>query len=136
MVGLGAGIAVALIILDEFLRLRGASFRAHVMPVAVGIYLPFSLAVPILAGGIVAWQMERAAGRRGPTFLAAAKNIAILISSGLIAGEAIAGILIAVPRTLGWELPIPVIDSDLLTIAAMLAVAGWIYQAGRSVKVT
>ena len=136
MVGLGAGIAVALIVLDEFLRLRGASFRAHVMPVAVGIYLPFSLAVPILAGGIVAWQMERAAGRRGPAFLAAAKNIAILISSGLIAGEAIAGILIAVPRTLGWDLPIPVIDSDLLTIAAMLAVAGWIYQAGRSVKVT
>jgi hypothetical protein len=80
--------------------------------------------------------MERAASRRGPAFLAAAKNIAILISSGLIAGEAIAGILIAVPRTLGWELPIPVIDSDVLTIAAMLAVAGWIYRAGRLVKVT
>jgi putative OPT family oligopeptide transporter len=136
MVGLGAGIAVALIALDEFLRQRGAGFRAHVMPVAVGIYLPFSLSVPILAGGIVAWQIERLARRRGPGFLAAAQNTTILISSGLIAGEAIAGILIAVPRTLGQELPIPVFDSDALTIAAMLAVAGWIYQAGRSVRVT
>jgi hypothetical protein len=62
----------------------------------------------------------------------------VLIASGLIAGEAIAGILIAVPRTLpqfaDQELPIPLFgfDTSLLTVAALLGVVAVIYLACRS----
>ena len=93
--------------MDAFLERSGSRFRAHVMPVAVGIYLPLALMVPIFLGGIVSVLLKR-------TSEAAVHN-GVLISSGLIAGEAIAGILIAIPKTLpqfaGVQIPIPVVDS-------------------------
>jgi hypothetical protein len=48
----------------------------------------------------------------------------LLIASGLIAGEAIAGILIAIPKTLfaEAEIPMPVADSLWLSLAALAAV--------------
>jgi uncharacterized oligopeptide transporter (OPT) family protein len=99
------------------------------MPVAVGIYLPFSLSVPILAGGLIA----HALAKRGE----AATNRSVLISSGLIAGEAIAGIVIAaVVVTLqrngsGQQVPLPLLDSNLLSIALFSAVGLWIYFSGK-----
>jgi putative OPT family oligopeptide transporter len=93
MVEYGALIGIALVIADEILRSRKASFRAHVMPVAVGIYLPFSLAVPIFAGGIVSAFVRWLTRRRG--YEGTAMHRGLLFSSGLIAGEAIMGILIA-----------------------------------------
>ena len=127
MVMIGMGIAVALIVTDEMLRNRGSRFRAHVMPVAVGIYLPLSLSTPIFAGGLLSWGLARALAKRGTGAVKAGAHTAILISSGLIAGEAIAGILIAIPRTTGVDLPIPLLDSDLLSVAALFAVMLWIY---------
>ncbi len=82
MVIIGAGIAIFLIIIDSYLKRRGSSFRTYVMPVAVGIYLPLSLSVPILLGGIIKKFVKTA-------------DKGVLASSGLIAGEAIAGIMIA-----------------------------------------
>ncbi len=134
MVIMGAGIAVGLIVLDEFLRIKQMPFRAYVMPVAVGIYLPMSLSVPILVGGLASYWLRRTTSKRGAGFAEAAENRSILLSSGLIAGEAVAGILIAVPRTLGVELPIPVIESDLVTLAALAAVTVWVYRASRTAE--
>jgi putative OPT family oligopeptide transporter len=134
MVILGAAIAIALVVLDEFLRTKKMPFRAYVMPVAVGIYLPMSLSVPILAGGLASYWLRRTTSKRGIGFAEAAENRSILLSSGLIAGEAVAGILIAVPRTLGVQLPIAVIESDLITLAALAAVTIWVYRASRAAR--
>ncbi len=82
MVIIGGGIAILLIIIDTFLKSKNSSFRTYVMPVAVGIYLPLTLSVPILIGGLIR-KMSRKF------------DIGILVSSGLIAGEALAGIVIA-----------------------------------------
>lgn len=82
MVLIGGALAVILILIDEFLKRQKSSFRTYVMPVAVGIYLPLSLSVPILIGGIIRKSIKKA-------------GKGILVSSGLIAGEALAGVLIA-----------------------------------------
>ena len=129
MVGIGVAVAVGLIVLDESLRRAGSRFRTHVMPVAVGIYLPLSLSVPIFAGGLLSYVLVWTRSPAGRAVAEARRHTAILISSGLIAGEAIAGILIAVPRTLGVELPIPVVDSGILTLAAFGAVVTLVYYA-------
>lgn len=115
MVWIGVFVAVGLIVLDRFLERSGSRFRAHVMPVAVGIYLPISVMVPIFLGGVIAQGLKNrseAAGRKG-----------VLVASGLIAGEAIAGILIAIPKTIaeGIELPIPLVDSLWLSISGVAA---------------
>lgn len=92
LIGIGAAIGAAIVAFDEWLRIRGAAFRAPVLAVAVGIYLPFELAVPIFAGGLIA----AATRRRG----SAHSGMGILFAAGLITGEALVGILMAVPIVL------------------------------------
>lgn len=129
MLVIGAGIAFAMLALNVYLEQSKSAYRAHVMPVAVGIYLPFSLSVPILAGGIIAHVLAK----RGE----AATNRSVLIASGLIAGEAIAGIVIAgavvaLQRSGSAQtLPIPMLDSNLLSVALFAAVGLWIYFSGK-----
>jgi uncharacterized oligopeptide transporter (OPT) family protein len=78
-----------------------------VLAVAVGIYLPFELSVPIFMGGLVSWLVLRAQRRvdwgSGAAAEEARKEVeqrGMLISSGLITGEALIGIGMAVPIVL------------------------------------
>jgi putative OPT family oligopeptide transporter len=80
LLALGAGIAVAV-----------ALFRVPVMPVAIGIYLPIGLNVAIFAGGIV-----RAFANRMRGSAASGEDPGTLFSAGLIAGEGLCGILLAI----------------------------------------
>ncbi len=94
LIAIGAAIGAAIIIVDEILRRRGSSVRAPVLAVAVGIYLPFELAVPIFAGGLIAWLTSRDNPERGK------KGPGVLFAAGLITGEALVGILMAIPIVL------------------------------------
>ncbi len=97
MVGVGAAIGVVIIIVDQVLESKGSSFRAPILAVAVGIYLPYELSSAILAGGLIAHFAARAhAGRDGETSL----RHGMLFAAGLITGEALVGILMAVPIVL------------------------------------
>ena len=101
------------------------------MPVAVGIYLPISVMVPIFLGGLIAQRLKNRSDR--------AKQNGVLIASGLIAGEAIAGILIAIPKTFaeGVEIPIPLVDSLWLSLAGFAGVMFLIeYFASRNSPAT
>jgi len=108
MVMIGAGIGIGLVILDEILRNKGARFRAHVMPVAVGIYLPLGLAVPILIGGFTQLFVRKVTRKSADE--EAAVHRGILFGSGLIAGEAIMGIVVALLIVAGITLPVPILD--------------------------
>ena len=64
------------------------------LPFAVGLYLPLALTTPIMAGGLVRWLIEsRFAGEE----LQERREAGVLYSSGLIAGAALLGVLIAIP---------------------------------------
>jgi uncharacterized oligopeptide transporter (OPT) family protein len=84
LVGAGAFIAVAVAVLG-----------VPVLPVAIGLYLPVHLSVPIVAGGLLRWGLER---RKYSTEKEREDCVqsGVLYSSGLIAGEGIVGILLAV----------------------------------------
>jgi len=97
LAGIGAVIAVGIIVFDEFQRARGASFRAPVLAVAVGIYLPLELSVPIFFGGIIAFLADRARGKQDAATRSAGERNGLLFASGLITGEALVGILLAIP---------------------------------------
>ena len=56
---LGAAVGAVVITLDEYLKKTGKSWRAPVLAVAVGIYLPLELSTPIFAGGLVRWLTTR-----------------------------------------------------------------------------
>ncbi len=104
MVTVGMGIAVAIISADVVLEKRGSNFRMPVLAVAIGIYLPLELDVAIFLGGIIAWAAERfyrSRGIRTSTELQGAKTTGdrngLLFAAGLITGEALLGILLAIP---------------------------------------
>ncbi|HKK46347.1 MAG TPA: oligopeptide transporter, OPT family [Balneolaceae bacterium] len=104
MIWIGAVIAVGIIILDKVLEARGSDFRAPVLAVAVGIYLPIELTVPIFIGGMIAWYAARkvkaralAAGEDPEEAVSNAEQRGLLFSSGLITGEALIGIILAIP---------------------------------------
>ncbi|QIL91063.1 oligopeptide transporter, OPT family [Microbulbifer sp. SH-1] len=87
---IGFVLAAVLILLDEIQKRRGALFRFPVLAVAVGVYLPLGLSIPIFLGGLLAhWQQKR----RG-THEAEGKGL--LLASGLITGEALMGVIVAI----------------------------------------
>ena len=106
MVTLGAMIAIVLIYL-----------KMPVMSVAIGIYLPLGLSVPIMLGGIISYFALRTAHYRvdgrldilpSKEAMSAAKEVenrGVLIGAGFIAGESILGVLIAVLIVLDINLP-------------------------------
>jgi putative OPT family oligopeptide transporter len=93
LIGIGAGIGVALIVLDEVLR--RTTKRAHMSPLAVGlgIYLPTSATLMVVVGAIVGAIYDRRAERSARP--EAAKQLGVLLASGMIVGEGLVGVLIA-----------------------------------------
>lgn len=84
------GVALALV-----LELCGIS----ALPFAVGVYLPISASAPIFVGGIVRYLVDRKKNTN-ETELEAETGPGVLFSSGLIAGGAIAGILLALTQVM------------------------------------
>ncbi|MFH5885657.1 OPT family oligopeptide transporter [Halalkalibaculum sp. DA3122] len=107
MIIIGCVIAIAIILFDKYLEARGSDFRAPVLAVAVGIYLPLELTVPIFIGGLIAWYAgKRIAGRAAregkdpEEAQELGERRGLLFSSGLITGEALIGIILAIPFAL------------------------------------
>lgn len=105
LVGIGAIIALVVIILDKIQEARKSSFRLPVLAVAVGIYLPLEYTTPIFIGGLIATLANKyIAASKDEKEISAAKTRGLLFASGLITGEALIGILIAVPIVI-WKNP-------------------------------
>jgi len=101
MIAIGAAVGALIIAFDEILKKRGAKFRAPVLAAAVGIYLPLDLTMPIFLGGLLTWIVERRCGSiLSEEVTERIHRKGVLFSAGLITGEALMGILIAVPIVL------------------------------------
>lgn len=101
MVLIGAGIGLVFILLDQYLQSKGATFRTPVLAVAVGIYLPLELDVAIFLGGLVALFASWKNRSIDSTKRNVLENNGLLFAAGLITGEAIMGILLAIPAATG-----------------------------------
>jgi uncharacterized oligopeptide transporter (OPT) family protein len=80
-IGVGIGIVVELL-------------GIQILPFAVGLYLPIHLSTPIMLGGIIRGLLEKR--HKEDKELDNKVESGILFSSGLIAGEGVIGILLAV----------------------------------------
>jgi putative OPT family oligopeptide transporter len=91
LIATGALVGVIVVAVDELLR---TTKRAALPPLAVGlgIYLPASTTAPVVAGAVIGWLYNRWAARAGSD---RAKQIGVLIASGLIVGESLFGVLLA-----------------------------------------
>jgi len=93
----GAMLAAVLAVADRFLERAGSSWRTPIMPVAIGLYLPFGLSVAILVGSLGRLWLARKDGE---------SDAPILFAAGLVAGEALMGLAIGAMVSAGARLPI------------------------------
>ena len=84
-----------LVLIGAFLAIALEILGLPSLPIAVGAYLPISTSATMFMGGVVRWLVERklpAEQRSGPE---ADSGPGVLFSSGLIAGGAIMGVVLA-----------------------------------------
>ncbi len=133
---IGFGLAVALIILDKVQESRGSSFRFPVLAVAVGVYLPLGLSVPIFIGGLIAHTVAKRSASAPAEVRQARENSGLLVASGLITGEALMGVLISVVAVVlanaGSGLPSTIGIGGILGTAALAFVI--VYQYRRTMS--
>jgi putative OPT family oligopeptide transporter len=96
MIGIGAAIGAVIIVIDQVLIRTETGVRAPVLACAVGIYLPIELSVPIFAGGMLTYLVERKL-RPSEEERERVHQKGTLFAAGLITGEALMGIIIAIP---------------------------------------
>jgi len=152
---IGMAVAVGLIVLNEVLERRGSHFRTPVLAVAIGFYLPFSQSVAIFLGGAIATLVKRTLVKLRASKEAQedSEQRSVLFASGLITGEALMGIIVAIPVVLmknqGLELPLtslwqqkaesflPGVRAGIGTLgpwiglAVLLVIALWAYYTSR-----
>lgn len=132
MIIIGMVVAVLIIACDVQLERRKSAFRMPVLAVAIGIYLPFELGAPIFVGGLISAFVRRKLNRTGknvsPEKLKAVEQRGMLISSGLITGEALVGILMAIPIVIsGRSDVLAFLGVQNLQLPAILLLAGLLY---------
>ncbi len=109
----------ALILIGVFIAIIVELIGIPVLPFAIGIYLPVHLNACIMVGGLIRLffdRMKNAEKREKAT------NNGILFCSGMIAGEGLVGILLAVLAVFGL--------TEVLDLSGMLNLPVWACNAG------
>ena len=127
----------SLILIGAFISILLEIVGISALPFAVGMYLPFATSATIFVGGAVRALVERV--KRGKRSLAEEESgPGVLYSSGLIAGGAIAGLLLAIPQALdsnvlnvGRFLPPALHDSMIIGIIMFGVLVATLYYVGR-----
>ncbi|HEU4623570.1 MAG TPA: oligopeptide transporter, OPT family [Steroidobacteraceae bacterium] len=126
MVMTGIATGAGIIVVDEILkRTSKTGIRSPVLAAAVGIYLPLELEVPIFLGGLLSWYVQQrllagsAAATHSPEEIERLNRKGMLFAAGLITGEALLGVLIAILIVVSHR-------DDLLALPESLQFGGWL----------
>lgn len=137
MILIGMAVGVGLILVDQVLMRTCRVARIPVLAVGIGIYLPPTVAAPIVAGAVLAWLLERVLRRRAAEagkpyeqFADAANRRGVLIASGLIVGESLVGVLMAgIIGAAGTDAPLAIAGEDFAKPASYLGLAVFVLMA-------
>ena len=97
---MGGNLPWGLILIGVFISVGIECVGIPVLPFAIGLYLPVHLNACIMVGGLVRWALEK---RKDSEAKKESINRGILFSSGLIAGEGLVGILLALFAIFGLD---------------------------------
>jgi putative OPT family oligopeptide transporter len=139
MIIAGGVIGALVIAFDSWLKSRNSTFRVPVLAAAIGIYLPLELMVPIFLGGLLAYFVEKRHGIVGTHDESLRDRVhrpGVLFSAGLITGEALMGIAIAIPIVLSERADVLALPETFhfgqgVGLVVLAAVAFWLYRVGQ-----
>lgn len=133
---LGGDLPWGLVFIGGSFAIVAELLRIPSLPLAVGIYLPLSTMTPIYAGGLLKQFVEHKAGKDEVKRKNRSEK-GILLSSGFIAGEGIAGVLIALyafivkakPKGLGIHYPGEM--GQFIALAVFVGLGAYLYNRSR-----
>jgi putative OPT family oligopeptide transporter len=118
LIEIGAGIGAAVIILNEILTRTTKHTSIPPLAVGLGIYLPTSATLMIVVGAVVGWFYDRRADRTSRPD--ATKQLGVLLASGLIVGEGVIQVVIALIKSFsGKGSPMALVGPDGLFAKAI-----------------
>ncbi|HWE49552.1 MAG TPA: oligopeptide transporter, OPT family [Bryobacteraceae bacterium] len=96
------------------------------MLVAIGMYLPIGTTFAIFIGGMVRWATDTIATRRGlnEAQRTRVESAGVLAASGMIAGEALTGLVTATFSFLKWKVPVIFANPSYIVGVAVLILLG------------
>ncbi|MEQ8169155.1 MAG: oligopeptide transporter, OPT family [Candidatus Eremiobacterota bacterium] len=126
-----ANLPWVLVFVGMFIALVVELLGASALTFAIGLYLPLSLSTPVMIGGVVSWIVHKMTKEQG--LLKARLDKGLLIGSGLIAGDALMGVMIAILAGFGYIEQINIGSSwagpyqDIISIALFIGLACYLY---------
>lgn len=87
----------ALVFIGVFIAIVVEILGISVLPVAIGLYLPLELSTTIMIGGLIRWYVDKKKGSKKTDDA----DSGILFCSGMIAGEGLVGIILAILAVAG-----------------------------------
>jgi putative OPT family oligopeptide transporter len=119
LIRMGAMIGVAIILLDEILARTTKNIRVPPLAVGLGIYLPTQSTLMIVVGAVAGWLFDRRAERTARP--EAARQLGVLLASGLIVGEGIIGVVIsAIVVFSGKDAPLALVGPGYATAGVII----------------
>lgn len=116
---MGGNLPWGLILIGVFIAIIVEILRIPVLPVAIGIYLPIQLNACIMVGGLIRLFFDKMKESKKKNNII---SNGILFCSGMIAGEGLVGILLAIFAVAGI--------SSALDISGFLSLPGWALNLG------
>jgi len=113
---MGGNLPWILVFIGVVIALILEVLKVPVLPVAIGLYLPLELSATIMIGGLLRFVVNR----KNKTEASDADK-GVLFSSGLIAGEGLVGIVLAILAVLGVDLTLGV-DTKIYGSLALLII--------------
>ncbi len=147
MIGIGAGVAVICIIIDEYLK-KNHGTRLPVLAVGVGIYLPLDSSVPVVIGGFLSHLINVRIDHLYPRGQADQekksnkhKHRGLLLCCGIVAGASLMGVILAIPFAIKQSSDaLRLMPDQYMPLAGVLGLfvtfllCAWIYRVVMKVK--
>jgi putative OPT family oligopeptide transporter len=136
MIGWGALVGAAVVAGDELLG-RAGKLRLPPLGVGLGIYLPMSVTLPVVAGAVIGHWYDRWAGRLPDP--EAARRTGVLMATGMIVGESLWGVAFAALVYLtDSDAPLALVGPGFATaalaggLAVFAGAVAWLYARTRA----
>ena len=113
----------------------GSLFKIPVLALAVGVYLPLQTMGAVFLGGMARLLLTR---KQDPETAELRRERGVLFGSGLVGGGGLTGVLLALwvglrggQRIVGWPPEVSAIATQIIALAAILAIAGFLMASAR-----
>ena len=120
---MGGTLPWVLIFMGVFIAIVVEILGIPVLAFSIGLYLPIHLSAPIMVGGVIKWLMENKRKYANDKERKDSVDTGVLYAAGMIAGEGIIGILLAVLAVVGLD---SVIDLSSVYGDAFQSAGNWV----------